>query len=66
MIYYKVKEAAALKIQLGRWSIVSEGDQNLYLHIKSLEKEKLVFLLTLLDDDFKELKELIQIKIDLL
>jgi len=43
-----------------------EDDQGVYLHIKSLEKEKLVFLLTLLDDDYKDLKELIQIKIDLL
>jgi hypothetical protein len=45
---------------------MEDEDQKFYLHIKSLEKEKLIFLLTMLDDDFKELKDLIQIKIDLL
>jgi hypothetical protein len=53
-----------LQYELG--DVAMEGEQELYLHIKSLDKEKLIFLLTILDDDFKELKELIQIKIDLL
>jgi hypothetical protein len=43
-----------------------ENEQEVYLHIKELEKDKLIFLLTILDDDFKDLKELIQIKIDML
>lgn len=45
---------------------MEDDKQKLYLHFKSLNKEQLIKLLSLLDDDFTYLKEIIKIKIDAL
>jgi hypothetical protein len=41
-----------------------DEDQRIYLHFKSLNREQLIKLLSLLDDDFTYLKEIIKMKID--